>query len=75
MIRQVAEVAFRCLQEEREMRPSMSEVLDALRGIDDVVRKGAKWSAAKLDETGPPGSPDTVIAPWESKKTTPNASA
>ncbi|XP_042403562.1 LEAF RUST 10 DISEASE-RESISTANCE LOCUS RECEPTOR-LIKE PROTEIN KINASE-like 1.2 [Zingiber officinale] len=75
MIRQVAEVAFRCLQEEREMRPTMSEVLDALRGIDDVSRNGAKWSAAKLDEIRPPGSPDNVIAAWESKKTTPNASA
>ncbi|XP_074558768.1 LEAF RUST 10 DISEASE-RESISTANCE LOCUS RECEPTOR-LIKE PROTEIN KINASE-like 1.2 [Curcuma longa] len=69
MIRQVAEVAFRCLQEEREMRPTMSEVLDALRVIHSAGR------AAKLDETGPPGSPDNVMAAWESKETTPNTSA
>ncbi|XP_016468939.1 LEAF RUST 10 DISEASE-RESISTANCE LOCUS RECEPTOR-LIKE PROTEIN KINASE-like 1.4 isoform X2 [Nicotiana tabacum] len=29
----VAELAFRCLQQERDMRPSMQEVLETLRGI------------------------------------------
>ncbi|XP_052199452.1 LEAF RUST 10 DISEASE-RESISTANCE LOCUS RECEPTOR-LIKE PROTEIN KINASE-like 1.1 [Diospyros lotus] len=31
----VAEVAFRCLQLEKEMRPSMNEVLEALKEIQD----------------------------------------
>ncbi|KAK4490559.1 hypothetical protein RD792_001241 [Penstemon davidsonii] len=33
MVTLVAELAFRCLQQERDMRPSMDEVLEALRGI------------------------------------------
>ncbi|XP_022759281.1 LEAF RUST 10 DISEASE-RESISTANCE LOCUS RECEPTOR-LIKE PROTEIN KINASE-like 1.4 isoform X2 [Durio zibethinus] len=42
MITAIAELAFRCLQQERDMRPSMEEVLEALRGIKDgelVVKK------------------------------------
>ncbi|XP_016503747.1 LEAF RUST 10 DISEASE-RESISTANCE LOCUS RECEPTOR-LIKE PROTEIN KINASE-like 1.4 isoform X3 [Nicotiana tabacum] len=31
----VAELAFRCLQQERDMRPSMREVLETLRGIQN----------------------------------------
>ncbi|KAK6279793.1 hypothetical protein POUND7_020060 [Theobroma cacao] len=31
----VAELAFRCLQQERDVRPSMEEVLETLRGIRD----------------------------------------
>ncbi|KAD2805702.1 hypothetical protein R6Q59_029265 [Mikania micrantha] len=31
----VAELAFRCLQQEREMRPTMKEVLETLRGIQN----------------------------------------
>ncbi|XP_019059319.1 PREDICTED: LOW QUALITY PROTEIN: LEAF RUST 10 DISEASE-RESISTANCE LOCUS RECEPTOR-LIKE PROTEIN KINASE-like 1.3 [Tarenaya hassleriana] len=33
MVTAVAELAFRCLQQEREVRPSMDEVVEALRGI------------------------------------------
>ncbi|KAK4493318.1 hypothetical protein RD792_017796 [Penstemon davidsonii] len=33
MVTLVAELAFRCLQQERDMRPSMDEVLEVLRGI------------------------------------------
>ncbi|KAG6385882.1 hypothetical protein SASPL_154765 [Salvia splendens] len=33
MVTLVAELAFRCLQQEKDMRPSMQEVLDALNGI------------------------------------------
>ncbi|KAL7171132.1 hypothetical protein ACSBR2_035895 [Camellia fascicularis] len=33
MITSVAEVAFRCLQLEKEMRPTMDEVLEALKDI------------------------------------------
>ena len=35
MIMQVAKLAFQCLQQEREMRPSMQEVLDALLKIQN----------------------------------------
>jgi serine/threonine protein kinase len=31
----VSELAFRCLQNEKDMRPSMKEVLETLRGIQD----------------------------------------
>ncbi|GMP83461.1 hypothetical protein CsSME_00037363 [Camellia sinensis var. sinensis] len=34
MIKSVAEVAFRCLQLEKEMRPTMDEVLEALKDIN-----------------------------------------
>ncbi|KAL6529930.1 hypothetical protein OROMI_028575 [Orobanche minor] len=33
MATSVAELSFRCLQQERDMRPSMEEVLEGLRGI------------------------------------------
>ncbi|CAA2938396.1 LEAF RUST 10 DISEASE-RESISTANCE LOCUS RECEPTOR-LIKE PROTEIN KINASE-like isoform X1 [Olea europaea subsp. europaea] len=35
MITLVAELAFRCLQQERDMRPSMEEVLETLRAIQN----------------------------------------
>ncbi|KAG6779159.1 hypothetical protein NC652_011052 [Populus alba x Populus x berolinensis] len=34
MVSSVAELAFLCLQHEREMRPTMEEVLEVLRGIE-----------------------------------------
>ncbi|XWS36920.1 hypothetical protein CRYUN_Cryun20dG0126600 [Craigia yunnanensis] len=42
MMTAVAELAFRCLQQERDVRPSMEEVLETLRGIQNeelVVQK------------------------------------
>ncbi|KAJ4822388.1 hypothetical protein Tsubulata_008924 [Turnera subulata] len=35
MVISVAELAFRCLQQERDMRPTMAEVLEALRRIQN----------------------------------------
>ncbi|GAA0160388.1 hypothetical protein Leryth_027248 [Lithospermum erythrorhizon] len=35
MITVVAELAFRCLQQERDMRPSMKEVLESLRDVQN----------------------------------------
>ncbi|XP_027770089.1 LEAF RUST 10 DISEASE-RESISTANCE LOCUS RECEPTOR-LIKE PROTEIN KINASE-like 1.4 isoform X2 [Solanum pennellii] len=35
----VAELAFRCLQQERDLRPSMQEVLETLRGIQNGESK------------------------------------
>ncbi|KAJ4884059.1 Protein kinase superfamily protein [Raphanus sativus] len=67
MMVSVAELAFRCLQHEREGRPSMDEVLEILKGI-----KGGKLpdvvdiEVSRGDDVGllrhsdpPPVSPDT----------------
>ncbi|KAI9161593.1 hypothetical protein LWI28_018902 [Acer negundo] len=35
MVTSVAELAFRCLQQDREIRPSMQEVVQVLKGIQD----------------------------------------
>ncbi|KAL1540677.1 LEAF RUST 10 DISEASE-RESISTANCE LOCUS RECEPTOR-LIKE PROTEIN KINASE-like 1.3 [Salvia divinorum] len=35
MVTLVSELAFRCLQQEKDMRPSMQQVLDALKGIQN----------------------------------------
>ncbi|XP_062181504.1 LEAF RUST 10 DISEASE-RESISTANCE LOCUS RECEPTOR-LIKE PROTEIN KINASE-like 1.2 isoform X2 [Phragmites australis] len=59
----VAELAFRCLQQNGEMRPPIREVLDALRSIQE---DGSK----KKDPLLAPRSPDTVHAPWDSMSTT-----
>ncbi|KAF8727464.1 hypothetical protein HU200_019072 [Digitaria exilis] len=67
----VAELAFRCLQQNGEMRPPIREVLDALRSIQDgglVVEK-------KKDAAEQPRSPNTVHAPWDSMSTTPSVSS
>ncbi|XP_019154735.1 PREDICTED: LEAF RUST 10 DISEASE-RESISTANCE LOCUS RECEPTOR-LIKE PROTEIN KINASE-like 1.3 isoform X2 [Ipomoea nil] len=42
MITLVAELAFRCLQQVRDMRPSMQEVLDTLRRIENEELNGEK---------------------------------
>lgn len=67
MITSVAELAFRCLQQDREMRPSMQEVVEVLRGI----RNNGKDKAEEVDicntndevvllkNTPPPVSPDS----------------
>jgi serine/threonine protein kinase len=74
-ITMVAELAFRCLQQNGEMRPPMKEVLDALKGIheggaeeEDVDRK--KKDGAIIV----PPSPNTVHAHWHSLSTTPSIS-
>ncbi|CAL9170363.1 unnamed protein product, partial [Musa hybrid cultivar] len=82
MIEQVAEVAFRCLQAETEIRPTMKEVLEALKAIQDEGcsrAKGVEADAAANDEDCLLGkkssqSPDTVTANWESRSTTPHGS-
>lgn len=82
MIAQMAELAFRCLRLERDMRPPMKEVLEVLRGIRDGannvenVGKGAlAQEDAYLLRKNPPYSPDSVTDRWMSKSTTPNNSA
>ncbi|XP_010264788.1 PREDICTED: LEAF RUST 10 DISEASE-RESISTANCE LOCUS RECEPTOR-LIKE PROTEIN KINASE-like 1.2 [Nelumbo nucifera] len=81
----VAELAFRCLQFEREMRPTMDEVLEVLNGIqseeDGMVAK-TEEADIPSDDVGllkkglSPPSPDSVVNyVWESQKTTPNTSS
>ncbi|KAM0892465.1 hypothetical protein ACQ4PT_025761 [Festuca glaucescens] len=73
MMTMVAELAFRCLQQNGEMRPPIKEVHDVLRAIKDgsVAENGG---GGKDKDLVPPFSPDTVHAPWDSRSTTPNIS-
>lgn len=62
----VAELAFRCLQQDRELRPSMQEVLETLRGIQNGESKAHKAEVLDIvvDDVGllkgPFSSPDSV---------------
>ncbi|KAM3363247.1 LEAF RUST 10 DISEASE-RESISTANCE LOCUS RECEPTOR-LIKE PROTEIN KINASE-like 1.4 isoform X2 [Capsicum galapagoense] len=62
----VAELAFRCLQQERDLRPSMQEVLETLRGIQDGESKAHKAEVLDIvvDDVGllkgSCSSPDSV---------------
>ncbi|CAO2204426.1 unnamed protein product [Urochloa humidicola] len=70
MMTMVAELAFRCLQQNGEMRPPMKEVLEVLRSIQGecpVDKDGDKRKDGAI-------SPTTVHAPWDSRATTPNTS-
>ncbi|KAJ4820578.1 Protein kinase family protein [Rhynchospora pubera] len=87
MITMVAELAFRCLQPDGDMRPPMREVLDVLL---DIRKKGENLEMANgaleneertADHKGllknsviMPSSPDSVINKWVSRSTTPNTS-
>ncbi|PWZ34767.1 LEAF RUST 10 DISEASE-RESISTANCE LOCUS RECEPTOR-LIKE PROTEIN KINASE-like 1.2 [Zea mays] len=66
----VAELAFRCLQQNGEMRPPIKEVLEVLRSIQGEYQTGKDGDKNKDG----PLSPTTVHAPWESRATTPNTS-
>ncbi|KAE8658608.1 putative serine/threonine-protein kinase [Hibiscus syriacus] len=70
----VAEVAFGCLQNEKDMRPTMAQVLEALMGIKNEDYK--KEKAEEMDtfpaeeeggslKSGPLPSPDYVMLQWE----------
>ncbi|PON38956.1 Wall-associated receptor kinase [Parasponia andersonii] len=82
MITAVAELAFQCLQHEKDMRPSMADVLEELKAIqsrDNETEKAEKKDSAADDavllKNGPLTlSPDTVTINWSSRNTTPNAS-
>ncbi|XP_042501006.1 LEAF RUST 10 DISEASE-RESISTANCE LOCUS RECEPTOR-LIKE PROTEIN KINASE-like 1.2 isoform X2 [Macadamia integrifolia] len=68
MITSVAELAFCCLQLEKEMRPSMDEVLKSLKQIEreDYTMEKAEGVVIQTDTIGllkntdPPFSPDSV---------------
>ncbi|XP_052195751.1 LEAF RUST 10 DISEASE-RESISTANCE LOCUS RECEPTOR-LIKE PROTEIN KINASE-like 1.4 isoform X2 [Diospyros lotus] len=80
----VAELAFRCLQAEKDMRPTMKEVLEALRRIKNQELNAEKPEVVDIvieDEVGllqgshPPVSPDSNVGEkWFSSSTTPNSS-
>ncbi|XP_060194118.1 LEAF RUST 10 DISEASE-RESISTANCE LOCUS RECEPTOR-LIKE PROTEIN KINASE-like 1.4 [Lycium barbarum] len=62
----VAELAFRCLQRERDLRPSMQEVLETLKGIQNGESKAQKAEVLDIvvDDVGllkgSPSSPDSI---------------
>ncbi|XP_039126252.1 LOW QUALITY PROTEIN: LEAF RUST 10 DISEASE-RESISTANCE LOCUS RECEPTOR-LIKE PROTEIN KINASE-like 1.2 [Dioscorea cayenensis subsp. rotundata] len=79
MITMVAELAFRCLQTDGDLRPSIKEVLESLLEIEKSGSKTLETDAPTRDvdrllKSLPPDSPDTVIDKWSSKETTPNTS-
>uniref|UniRef100_A0A2P2NYH4 non-specific serine/threonine protein kinase n=1 Tax=Rhizophora mucronata TaxID=61149 RepID=A0A2P2NYH4_RHIMU len=83
MMAAVAELAFRCLQCEKELRPSMGEVLQILEEIRRCDHSSEK--AQKIDNQSddigllknglPPLSPDSVTMKWISLSSTPNTSS
>ncbi|KAF7113574.1 hypothetical protein RHSIM_RhsimUnG0112300 [Rhododendron simsii] len=79
MTTSVAEVAFQCLQLEKEMRPSMNEVLEALKKIqeheDEEIGKMPPPSpdgdnVELLKSSKVPPSPDSVTDRWVSSSNT-----
>ncbi|XP_011008307.1 PREDICTED: probable serine/threonine-protein kinase At1g18390 isoform X2 [Populus euphratica] len=82
MIRAVAELAFQCLQNAKELRPSMEKVLEILKEIqsrDYNAEKAVDINSPSDDvgllKSGPiPPSPDTVTVTWISTSSTPHAS-
>ncbi|XP_072993955.1 LEAF RUST 10 DISEASE-RESISTANCEUS RECEPTOR-LIKE PROTEIN KINASE-like 1.2 [Typha latifolia] len=84
MITMVAELAFRCLQPDGDMRPPIREVLELLKGIEEEGYKvegdelgddiGGEGDCAGFSKKTAPFSPDSVTHQWESWTTTPNTS-
>ncbi|KAM0933087.1 putative protein kinase RLK-Pelle-WAK-LRK10L-1 family [Dioscorea sansibarensis] len=81
MVKMVGEVALRCLQGERDLRPSIKEVLEVLRGVvmleDESLpeRGGGGGDGGLVGKTGGPESPDSVMEQvWRSEDTTPGTS-
>ncbi|KAF0905022.1 hypothetical protein E2562_000833 [Oryza meyeriana var. granulata] len=71
----VAEVAFRCLQPEQDVRPPISEVLDALREAQRMDKVDCVKDDAGLLKKSRDGSPDCVMYQWISPSTTSNNSS
>ncbi|KAL6190351.1 hypothetical protein ACLB2K_036749 [Fragaria x ananassa] len=70
----VAELAFQCLQQDNNMRPTMCEVLETLKMIEsrkDVpenLRRG--FEDAEMRSMQPPPSPNSVTQKWPSTVST-----
>ena len=84
MIMAVAELAFQCLQNEKEMRPAMNEVHETLKGIESEgynVVKTEEVMEIPADSVGllkgkeTPSSPDSVTTNWVSWPSTTNGSS
>ncbi|XP_017217555.1 LEAF RUST 10 DISEASE-RESISTANCE LOCUS RECEPTOR-LIKE PROTEIN KINASE-like 1.2 isoform X2 [Daucus carota subsp. sativus] len=73
----VAELAFRCLQEEKDLRPTMQEVVDTLKEIqcEDSDAQKAVVLDIRVEEVAPlkgkegSFSPDSVADKWISNST------
>ncbi|XP_078154028.1 LEAF RUST 10 DISEASE-RESISTANCE LOCUS RECEPTOR-LIKE PROTEIN KINASE-like 1.1 isoform X2 [Carex rostrata] len=81
MVSLVAELAFRCLQPDREMRPSIKEVLETLKVIqksnyngDKMVKENMIMEEAYLLKGETNFSSHTMTESWKSSSTTPNPS-
>ncbi|KAH0449702.1 hypothetical protein IEQ34_020394 [Dendrobium chrysotoxum] len=78
MMKLVAELAFRCLQVDREMRPPIKEVLEVLKGIQSgaLLEHSSEQlvSNAGRDSDKRPSSPESVTEKWASRSSTPNSS-
>ncbi|CAO2185532.1 unnamed protein product [Urochloa humidicola] len=70
----VAEVAFRCLQPEQDVRPPISEVLETLKRARGMEQDGCAAKVVKDDgelvKKSRDGSPDSVMCQWKSPSTT-----
>ncbi|KAI4357762.1 hypothetical protein L6164_001690 [Bauhinia variegata] len=82
MIVSVAEVAFQCLQLDKELRPAMVEVLEVLEKIasgedetEYLEEASGHDGAGLLKNTKQLPSPNNVIDKWESESITPNISS
>ncbi|KAL1197340.1 LEAF RUST 10 DISEASE-RESISTANCE LOCUS RECEPTOR-LIKE PROTEIN KINASE-like 1.2 [Cardamine amara subsp. amara] len=64
----VAELAFQCLQSDKDLRPCMSHVLDTLTRIQNNGF-GSEIDVVDVNKSAPlvTQSPDTVIVKWDSK--------
>ncbi|KAI6691532.1 hypothetical protein NL676_028360 [Syzygium grande] len=78
----VAELAFRCLQQERDMRPTMQEVVKALKEIEqeEITLQNAEVVDIRTDDIGlvrnitPPFSPESVVTDkWYSDSAIPSS--
>ncbi|XP_022635830.1 LEAF RUST 10 DISEASE-RESISTANCE LOCUS RECEPTOR-LIKE PROTEIN KINASE-like 1.4 isoform X2 [Vigna radiata var. radiata] len=79
----VAELAFRCLQQERDLRPCMDEVVEILRGIKSDGLGGREETeildirtdeAILLKKAHSPVSPNSVVDNWVSGSSVSNSS-
>ncbi|ERN04045.1 hypothetical protein AMTR_s00079p00188790 [Amborella trichopoda] len=82
MVTLVAELTFRCLSLEKDLRPTMEEVAAALRLIESNDEEMKKMGPevfggeeVNLLKSYPPCSPDSVTDKWVSRNTTPNSSS
>ncbi|XP_058760797.1 LEAF RUST 10 DISEASE-RESISTANCE LOCUS RECEPTOR-LIKE PROTEIN KINASE-like 1.1 [Vicia villosa] len=79
----IAELAFQCLQWDKELRPSMNEVLEALRRIDsgsatdefryleEAIAHGAEISCINVHSLSPSSSNHNEVKLSKNKKLTP----